>query len=272
MQGSVIMQRRTLLGALALLPAKTIAAPSIAEFAKKREDGVDFAEVMLTYRGVHFGTHKPVYYERISRITREGYTWNETASEIHDGDVLTGPTALPRVQHGNSIDIRSGMPVFESLKVYDKPIAWSYRFDRGAGKVNGSKQLGGEPVSVSGTVSANGYSGDALQMVLAGLPLTDGLGVEHRLIDIEGNNIIEVPITIEVTRRQYVRIDGQDLPVFRVEITSKQAHLAGTGIYLTLAKAPHWVVRAEYQSTHMDGPPLFDSRGADILTAISYSV
>lgn len=262
------IHRRALLGGMLILPAAMYTGQSARATSAPARIGTDFTTVTLTYRGIHFGTHSPVFYERRTTVTNHGHKWHEVATEIHDGDVLTGPNALPRIRHENSIDTLRAIPTLESMTVAEKPVAWTYRYDRDSGRVDGFTQFGSAPMLVDSPVDGNAYAGDALFLVLAAQPLHEDFRVDHQLLSFGGETIQKMPVKIHVKRQQFARISDTDVPVFRIEVTSDQPHVAGTGTYLALVEPPHWIVRAEYQSTHMAGPPEFDSRGADVLTSV----
>lgn len=273
--------RRVALGALTALPVS--ASSALAAQDKSAEhpfaaalDALsrarNFAHLRLTYRGVHFGTHPAVFYESTARIEmRQGarVEWHATADELHDEDVLTGPNRVPQVKHEHSVDAASGEVLLEAMHVLDKPVRWRYQFDRPDGRLKGERVLGGPALAVHGAALPGATTGGALDLAIASWPLASGYKRQLQIADFDGRGAaIYTPAQATVTRKQFVRLGAQAVEVYRIEITSDKPFTPATGVRLALTTSPHWVVRAEYQSTHMDGPPVFDSRGVDVLTAV----
>jgi hypothetical protein len=235
--------------------------------------GRAFQSAQFHYRGVHFGTHRPVYYEMIRRVNADvvdgKLQWRESVSEIHDGDVFEGPNRLPRARRFNLIDPTAMVALEERMDVEGKQVGWEFKFNRIRGRVSGNQRRRSDAIAFAGDVDQNSYSVDTLNLILASLPLAVGYERSLNLIQpIEGGGISLNPVEIKVSRQQFVRLGEAEIPVLRVEVTSTKPHLPGTGVRLVLSSSPHWLIRSEYQSTHVNGPPVFDSQGADVLTAV----
>ncbi len=258
-----------------------VAAPALGEGLERgktlpgrlNDIGPDTRRAEALYRGVHYGTHDAVHYEirqHLSWTGKDGGRLLEvTAEEIHDGDVLDGPNALPRSHRVTVIDLGAGQVLREGLSVAEKPVDWRFDYDRAAGTVSGHMERYGPRATFAGAAAPNTTSGDGLTHLIAALPLVPGFVRELYFIAPDGTGGVQaLPVRLAVTRRQFVRLGGEAVPALRVEVTSTSPFVGATGVYLARIDPPHLVLRAEYQSTHVPRKSPFDSRGCDILAEI----
>lgn len=270
-EGLMTVGRRAFLGSGLVLPL--IGAGAVA--AQPKPSGIvpDFPAAWTgynaTYRGTHFGTHRPVYYELVHDVTREGGVLTSRGTEVPDGDRADRDRTNAFTSRHVRIDDATGRLIEERFGVGDRTL-WSYAFDVESKRVTGQVRSETGMVAVSGPVEGEPITYFAIDHVLSRLPLLPGFTKPMSFIsgDADGS-VRETPIQIVCEREQVVRLAGQEVLGYRVALNGPTENSYAMGVRIVLAREPRLVLRTFYQSEYREGPPLFDSHGVDVLTAVN---
>jgi hypothetical protein len=198
-------------------------------------------------------------------VTRAGGVLTSRGTEIPDGDRADRDRTNSAPSRYVRIDDATGRLIEERFGLGDR-ILWSFAYDAESKRVTGEVRS----VAVSGPVEGEPITYFAIDHVLSRLPLVPGFTKSMSFIS--GNadgSLRETPIQIVCEREQVVRLAGQDVLGFRVVLNGPTENAYAMGVRIVLAREPHLVLRTFYQSEYREGPPLFDSHGVDILTAVS---